>query len=415
MAKSLYDLLEVSHLASPEVIKNAYRALAAKLHPDTCPNGDQDAFDRLTKAYNILSDPQRRSEYDERRLQGEESIFLGESDLLESKAPRTVKRLDGSDTWCTIDEHVRRKGAELANTDLCGLKIRDINLAGANLSGCNLDHAELVNVDLSMADLQSVTCNHATFQKIIFDDAFLDNSNFISCTFTNCSFKECQFKNISFRKSVFENNSFGENNFHNIDFQSATLHNEKMVFDFGYMYKASQYNSFTQCSFKNANLEKTVFGFDSYESLSSKVSMCNFQDANLKSSIFINSEIADSCFDNANMQNANLCNAYFLQESEFKNANLYGADFSMSLINGIDFTTSNLIDTRFHQSKCRGCRFPDGYTSGEIIIDDLHDFEKHLRLRNSERIKDPEDEMTFFWILLSLLALIILLLLSSMA
>jgi len=41
---TLYDLLEVAQTASPEVIKNAYRALVAKFHPDTGPEADVEKF-----------------------------------------------------------------------------------------------------------------------------------------------------------------------------------------------------------------------------------------------------------------------------------------------------------------------------------------------------------------------------------
>ncbi len=72
---TLYDLLEVSPNASPEVIKAAYRQLALKYHPDKQPDARarQQAEERMKQinaAYNILSDPARRAEYD-RRLREE--------------------------------------------------------------------------------------------------------------------------------------------------------------------------------------------------------------------------------------------------------------------------------------------------------------------------------------------------------
>lgn len=67
MAKSsLYDLLEVSPTATPEEIKAAYRTKAMKHHPDRNP-GDASAeeqFKAIQHAYDVLSDPARRAEYD---------------------------------------------------------------------------------------------------------------------------------------------------------------------------------------------------------------------------------------------------------------------------------------------------------------------------------------------------------------
>jgi molecular chaperone DnaJ len=71
----LYDLLEVSPNASPEVVKAAYRQLALKYHPDKQPDARarQQAEERMkaiNAAYDVLSDPVRRAEYDRRLREG---------------------------------------------------------------------------------------------------------------------------------------------------------------------------------------------------------------------------------------------------------------------------------------------------------------------------------------------------------
>lgn len=60
-----YKVLEVSRSASFPEIKNSYRELARKWHPDrnTDP-GAQTKFIEVTKAYELLSDPERRDEFD---------------------------------------------------------------------------------------------------------------------------------------------------------------------------------------------------------------------------------------------------------------------------------------------------------------------------------------------------------------
>lgn len=59
----IYELLGVPGDASEKQIKAAYRALAKKLHPDV--GGDPEHFMRVTRAYEVLSDPERRKRYDE--------------------------------------------------------------------------------------------------------------------------------------------------------------------------------------------------------------------------------------------------------------------------------------------------------------------------------------------------------------
>lgn len=59
-----YQTLGVDKIASQDEIKRAYRMLAQKLHPDK-PDGDIEQFQRVQKAYEVLSDPDRRANYDQ--------------------------------------------------------------------------------------------------------------------------------------------------------------------------------------------------------------------------------------------------------------------------------------------------------------------------------------------------------------
>lgn len=61
--RDLYDVLGVSKDASDADIKKAYRRRARDLHPDQ--GGDEEAFKELTAAYEVLKNPQARSNYDQ--------------------------------------------------------------------------------------------------------------------------------------------------------------------------------------------------------------------------------------------------------------------------------------------------------------------------------------------------------------
>ncbi|WP_183099795.1 molecular chaperone DnaJ [Nocardioides pelophilus] len=65
MSQDLYDLLGVARDADADTIKKAYRRLARQLHPDVNPDPEaQEQFKQVTAAYEVLSDPQKRSAYD---------------------------------------------------------------------------------------------------------------------------------------------------------------------------------------------------------------------------------------------------------------------------------------------------------------------------------------------------------------
>jgi len=60
---SHYETLGVDKSAGPEEIKKAYRKMASKHHPDK--GGDTATFQKIEEAYRILSDPDKRREYDD--------------------------------------------------------------------------------------------------------------------------------------------------------------------------------------------------------------------------------------------------------------------------------------------------------------------------------------------------------------
>lgn len=58
-----YKLLGVSKTASQDEIKRAFRKKAHALHPDK--GGDAEEFKKVNEAYRVLSDPQKRKQYDQ--------------------------------------------------------------------------------------------------------------------------------------------------------------------------------------------------------------------------------------------------------------------------------------------------------------------------------------------------------------
>src|SRR5438876_1091984 len=67
MKRDYYEVLGVSRAAREDDLKKAYRKLALKYHPDRNPEDRQrseERFKEISEAYQVLSDPERRSLYD---------------------------------------------------------------------------------------------------------------------------------------------------------------------------------------------------------------------------------------------------------------------------------------------------------------------------------------------------------------
>jgi len=62
-----YEFLHINPNAESETIHRVYRFLASRFHPDNPATGDAEMFRLLNSAYEVLSDPARRSEYDAMR------------------------------------------------------------------------------------------------------------------------------------------------------------------------------------------------------------------------------------------------------------------------------------------------------------------------------------------------------------
>ena len=65
--RDYYDILGVSKTASSDELKKAYRKVAMKYHPDRNPDNEEaeNKFKEAAEAYAVLSDTNKRAQYDQ--------------------------------------------------------------------------------------------------------------------------------------------------------------------------------------------------------------------------------------------------------------------------------------------------------------------------------------------------------------
>ncbi|AEV17025.1 Chaperone protein dnaJ 1 [Thermus sp. CCB_US3_UF1] len=120
--KDYYAILGVSREATQEEIKRAYRKLALQYHPDRNP-GDKAAeerFKEINEAYAVLSDPEKRAQYD-RGLLGSpefrtEDLFDLFAQVFGFRSPRTAPRGEDLEVAVEVElqDLLRGKEAEVA-------------------------------------------------------------------------------------------------------------------------------------------------------------------------------------------------------------------------------------------------------------------------------------------------------------
>jgi curved DNA-binding protein CbpA len=94
-----YEFLQISPNAEPATIQRVYRFLAARFHPDNPEVGDPEKFILLRQAYDVLSDADRRAQYDA---------------TYKKKPPETVPLSTAIDFMDNFDGELNRRLAVLA-------------------------------------------------------------------------------------------------------------------------------------------------------------------------------------------------------------------------------------------------------------------------------------------------------------
>ena len=113
--RTYYMILGVPRTESPGGIRSAYRDLAKKMHPDVAGEQATRAFQEITEAYDVLSDPQRRRAYNDELRRGESGAAASVRPVPSAPTVRVPKseHLEGLNIEVVLTPEERRQGCVL--------------------------------------------------------------------------------------------------------------------------------------------------------------------------------------------------------------------------------------------------------------------------------------------------------------
>merc|ERR1711953_514433 len=102
-----YDVLGVARYSTQDEIKRKYRHLVKQFHPDSATGGNEEAFIIIQSAFEILSDPKKKAEYDDQRRRAEsERIKLNDQTEKEETEILISEKMKNISLDRTVPEHI---------------------------------------------------------------------------------------------------------------------------------------------------------------------------------------------------------------------------------------------------------------------------------------------------------------------
>jgi len=186
--RDFYKLLGVERTANQGQIKHAYRKLAMKYHPDKNPGNEEAAekFKELSTAYAVLSDPNKKRQYD---LHGEEGS-VAELGSVNVEDLGTVGRLFGA----LVSKAGIPVPTEITQKVMTAAQHLSKGATPGSVPGFDLPHVETLIWGQSIAG--TVERQNGHFFKLTITEQDLKNGVIISCTSAgNDKFKVIFFDN----------------------------------------------------------------------------------------------------------------------------------------------------------------------------------------------------------------------------
>jgi len=300
----------------------------------------------------ILADPVMNGIWD--RSEAEQRAAYRDTAHLQDPAPRLGDRRQQR-----MREEVVAKGGRLAGLDLCGTDLSGLDLSGADLTGAWLDAANLRNTNLSGAKLGQAVLAHVAAEGARFDRADLTGANLGRGRFGGAVLDGAVLRDAVLGKADLRGASLRGANLEGANllealFEGAVL--EGLLAEGATLVRLS----LAGCQAAGAMFARATF-------IECDLTGLDVSRATLTAAAFVDCRVAGLRAAGADMTGAVLTGGCDLTEAQFQGtrlaqANLRGAVLQRAvltgaLLDGADFSETDLRDANLAQASARGVRF----------------------------------------------------------
>ncbi|GAC1538778.1 MAG: DUF2169 domain-containing protein [Polyangiales bacterium] len=295
--------------------------------------------ERLRRAEQAQTDVYRRFAHLQAAAAGRPRKELREARARAEVALAARQSLATHDFTCADLTGLDFRGADLRGAFLDGCVLRGVDLSGSQLEGAVLARAQLAGARLDGARLTSANLGAADLEGASFDGADLSGAVLADANLRRTRLRQANLLGADLMGAKLDQTDLAGAVLADLVFLRVTMRD---------------------VSFDGADLRKTIF-------LESSVERVDFSRANMTSAVFLATRFERPVFRGADLTNLRVVGASFLEDGDFREANLTGAnlrgvqlarsDFTAATLTGADFSEADLRDCNLSRVRARGARF----------------------------------------------------------
>jgi len=306
------------------------------------------------KTAHRLPEPEPLSAEEAERLKHEFLTAHAQGQSFEGKDFAGVD-LSGMDLQNADLRGIYLEGANLSGADLTGADLSAAVLAWADLSGARFNSAKMRETCLGAANLTNAVVRDADLSEGVLSKSKLTDTDFSGAILDKVELMEAIFDNTNLSNTMLTNAIFFETDLSGADFSGADLTGSDFIKPKlnGVNFTAVKAES---VNFIEASCEKAVFK-------NADLTNARFpQNANFKGADF-----SGAVLDNANLMDADLTDSSFIKAS-LNNANLMKADFTNADLTGITARKASFMKADLSDAKMVGANLMEANLKGSRLV-----------------------------------------------